>query len=39
MIPPEISLHVSDWVAIALYIAVTFGVALRVRLGQKNEAD
>jgi SSS family transporter len=36
---PEINLHAFDWIALALYVLVTFGIALRVRFGQKSQAD
>lgn len=36
---PEIKLQGSDWFALAAYIVLTFGIALRVRFGQKDESD
>jgi SSS family transporter len=36
---PEINLHASDWIAVAVYVLVTFGIALRVRFGQTSQAD
>jgi len=37
--PNEISLHFLDWAVIALYVALTFGIALWVRYGQRTEND
>lgn len=32
-------LHASDWLALLVYLALTFAIALRVRLGHRSEAD
>lgn len=36
---PSVSLQPFDWTVIAIYVAMTFGIALRVRMGQKSEND
>lgn len=39
MAAPEVNLHTSDWIGLGVYVALTFGIALRVRFGQKSESD
>lgn len=35
----DLTLHALDWTVIAAYVAMTFGIALWVRLGQKSASD
>lgn len=39
MTAPEINLNPSDWVALGAYVLLTFGIALRVRFAQRDQAD
>ena len=36
---PQVSLSAMDWVVVALYLVLTIGIALHVRLGQKSASD